>query len=61
MLADATKANYLITAAFPSPMGAFLSAFYEESSRKKVFDSVGGQMLQWDQLYEKLGNSHALH
>ncbi len=60
-LTDATKANYLVSEAIPSPMGAFLSAFSDEASRRKIFDSVGGQMLEWPQLHEKLGNNHTLH
>ncbi|XOV91258.1 MAG: nitrous oxide reductase accessory protein NosL [Bacteroidota bacterium] len=61
VLTDATNAKYLISEAIPSPMGASLSAFAEESSRKKTFDSVGGQMLQWTQLQLELGSGHTIH
>ncbi len=60
-LTDATRANYLISEAIPSPMGAFLSAFEEESNRQKAFDSVGGQMLHWSQLLKELGSGHKHH
>ena len=61
VLTNALEANYLISEAIPSPMGAFLSAFEEESTRQKAFDSVGGQMLQWSQLLTELGSSHQHH
>ena len=42
VLTNAVEANYLISEAIPSPMGAVLSAFAEESTRQKAFDSIGG-------------------
>ncbi len=61
VLTNALEANYLISEAIPSPMGAFLSAFAEESTRQKAFDSVGGQMFQWSQLLNELGSAHKHH
>ena len=61
VLTNALEANYLISEGIPSPMGAFLSAFEEESTRQKAFDTVGGQMLQWSQLLTELGSSHQPH
>ena len=52
-LTDAKEAKYLISKAIPSPMGAFLTAFAEEPSRQKAFDSVGGDLLYWDDLSNK--------
>jgi len=51
---DAQKANYLITESIPSPMGANLSAFSTKTSRDKIYDSLGGMELQWDQLQSAL-------
>lgn len=61
VLTDAKEASYLISEDIPSPMGANLSAFADEASLKKTFDSVGGQMLQWSQLLSELGKVHSHH
>lgn len=59
MLTDALSASYLISDEIPSPMGAFLSAFSNESKRDEVHQSSGGQRLDWDQLKITLGNHHS--
>ena len=57
-LTDAIKAQFLITEKIPSPMGANLTAFADEKSRSKMTDSVGGEVLYWEQLKEKFKNEN---
>lgn len=49
-LIDAQKAAYLISEEIPSPMGANLSAFTSPSSRDKLYQTMGGAQLEWNQL-----------
>ena len=49
-MTDARSASYLISEEIPSPMGAFLSAFSNESERNKTHQSAGGDTLNWEQL-----------
>ena len=52
-LTDARDAQYLISEAIPSPMGANLSAFNDRVSMEKLFDSVGGETLGWVELLKR--------
>ncbi|WP_228238304.1 nitrous oxide reductase accessory protein NosL [Allomuricauda sp. M10] len=52
VLVDAKRATYLISENIPSPMGAFLSAFSEEQTAKKIMDINGGELLSWTELKE---------
>lgn len=61
MLTDALTASYLITEKIPSPMGAFLSAFSEESKRDEVHNSSRGERLDWDQLLPALEKKSSHH
>lgn len=49
-LTEASTASYLISDEIPSPMGAFLSAFSEETARNNTHKSSGGEKLDWEQL-----------
>jgi copper chaperone NosL len=49
-MTDALTASYLISEEIPSPMGAYLSAFSNESERNKTHQSSGGDTLNWEQL-----------
>lgn len=53
-LIDATKATYLISENFPSPMGANLSAFANRSDAEQFQKNHGGNLLSWEQLKAKL-------
>ena len=46
-LIDATKAFYLHSQNFPSPMGAYLSAFETEEQLKKYQTQYGGEVWSW--------------
>jgi len=50
---DATKATYLISEAFPSPMGANLSGFSSLSTAKKIAAEHSAEFLTWEELQEK--------
>ena len=49
-LIDATKATFLISKNVPSPMGAFLSAFKEETKAKQVQTEKEGKLYTWQEL-----------
>ena len=49
-LIDATKATFLISKNVPSPMGAFLSAFKEETEAKQVQSEKDGTLYNWEEL-----------
>ena len=52
-LVDATKAQYLISQAIPSPMGAFLTAFRDEQNREDVRLKEGGEAHAWESILKK--------
>lgn len=60
-MTDALTASYLITEKIPSPMGAFLSAFSEESKRDEVHKSSRGEQLNWEQLSSNLEKKKSHH
>ncbi|MFY0643675.1 MAG: nitrous oxide reductase accessory protein NosL [Bacteroidia bacterium] len=47
-------AHFVITEAIKSPMGANLSAFSHADSAKKVIESHGGELYNWEQLFKIL-------
>jgi len=49
-LTDATKATYLISDKFPSPMGANLSAFANKTDAEKFQKDFGGELKTWNEL-----------
>jgi len=49
-LIDATKAAYMISDKFPSPMGANLSAFASKTDAEKFQKDFGGELKSWDEL-----------
>lgn len=52
-LTDATKASYLISDKFPSPMGADLSAFADKTKAEEYQKQFGGEIKTWDELLQK--------
>ena len=48
-LIDATRAYYLHSLNFPSPMGAFLSAFEKEDQLNQFRSQYGGEVWTWDE------------
>jgi len=52
-LIDATKAAYLISDKFPSPMGAGLSAFTNKTDAETFRKNYGGEIKTWDELKVK--------
>ncbi|WP_161808359.1 nitrous oxide reductase accessory protein NosL [Zhouia amylolytica] len=49
-LIDAKNANYVISPAISSPMGANLSAFSERTEMDKIIKDAGGTYYTWEQL-----------
>lgn len=49
-LIDARSATYLVCEEMPSPMGAYLSAFSESETAKKIQSSMGGYLFSWEEL-----------
>jgi len=49
-LIDATKATFLISENIPSPMGAFLTAFKNNTDAEKVQKEKGGELYSWNEL-----------
>ncbi len=47
------EAKFLISENFPSPMGAFLTAFKTEASAGKLLDEKGGKLYTWKELNEE--------
>ena len=56
VLTDATQATFLISENVPSPMGANLSAFSNQSDAEKVQSDKGGDLYKWNQLLAKFRN-----
>ena len=52
-LIDAEHAHFLISPAIPSPMGAFLSAFEDNSLARQTLEEKGGDLYSWASLKEK--------
>lgn len=52
-LIDATKAHYVISQAIPSPMGEFLTAFENPTSRDSILENNEGLGLTWEELKEE--------
>ena len=46
-LMDATTSYYLISKNLPSPMGAYLTAFREQSAAVEMQQAKGGQVFDW--------------
>jgi copper chaperone NosL len=53
---DATKAAYLISENFPSPMGANLSAYGSTGDAEKFQKNYSGEIKTWDGILIKLGS-----
>jgi copper chaperone NosL len=51
---DATKAAYLISENFPSPMGANLSAYGSTGDAEKFQKNYSGDVKTWDEVLMKL-------
>jgi copper chaperone NosL len=51
---DATQCRYLISQNIPSPMGAFLSAFRDDSAVDKMLSQKGGEKYDWPSLLQSL-------
>ncbi|MEO9853579.1 MAG: nitrous oxide reductase accessory protein NosL [Reichenbachiella sp.] len=51
---DATTAHYLIAEHMPSPMGAFLSGFENETIRNQYAKSEKDQTLNWSELQKAI-------
>lgn len=49
-LIDATKSTYLISKSMPSPMGAFLNGFNDDSTAEKFQIEKSGEILTWKAL-----------
>lgn len=54
---DATKATFLISKNIPSPMGAYLSAFKDESDAKKLQAKKGGVLYSWEAILKHFNNN----
>ena len=46
------EASFLISENLPSPMGAFLTAFENESAAVKAKKQYGGSIFDWNELVE---------
>lgn len=53
-LIDATQAFYLHSEKFPSPMGAFLSAFESEEQLKQFRDQYSGEVWTWEEAMKQV-------
>ncbi len=51
-LINAAECHFLISKAIPSPMGAFLTAFKNESASKEIQASKGGELFSWQALQQ---------
>ena len=49
---DATKATYLVSEAIPSPMGAYLSAFKEQSKAKDFVKTEDDKVYSWSEIQQ---------
>jgi len=52
-MVDARHASYLVSKSIPSPMGAFLSGFKNQSDRDLTMKEVTGESLTWEELKTK--------
>lgn len=55
-LMNAESSHYLISDNLPSPMGAFLSAYEDESTAKEYQSKYGGKVYSWDELVQEFKN-----
>lgn len=55
-LINAETSYYLISDNLPSPMGAFLSAYEDESTAKQYQGEYGGTVYSWDELVQEFNN-----
>ena len=53
-LIDATKASFLVSEKLQSPMGANLSAFFNEEAGKKAQEEFTGDTYSWKEIQEHL-------
>lgn len=53
-LMDARTATYLVSDEIPSPMGANLSAFKDESSAQTAKDKFTGKLFTWEEIQKHL-------
>ncbi len=51
---DATKATFLISKNLPSPMGAYLTAFGNQTSADKIKSKKEGELFTWEGLLNHL-------
>ena len=58
-LIDAHSSFYLITEAIPSPMGAYLSAFENESEVNEMLSEKGGTIYNWNDIKLKFGERYS--
>lgn len=52
---NALTANYLISPAIPSPMGAFLSGFSSESNRAVYVKTAEDKAMNWEEMKNIIG------
>ena len=50
-LADAKQAIFLVSREMPSPMGAYLTSFLNDSTAGKFQQEKGGTLYHWEELY----------
>jgi len=55
-LTDASKATFLVSRGMPSPMGAYLTAFANDSVAQEFQKVKGGTLYHWDELYNDFRN-----
>ncbi|MBL1281540.1 MAG: nitrous oxide reductase accessory protein NosL [Fluviicola sp.] len=53
-LIDAIKANFVVSEAIKSPMGANLSSFSSTEDAQKIIDDNDGEMFTWNEIKSKL-------
>ena len=53
-LKDATAANFLVSEALPSPMGANLTAFSTQEEANRALKAFGGRLYTWEPLLSYL-------
>jgi copper chaperone NosL len=60
-LVDAPTSTYLISPNIPSPMGAYLSAFADETAAQHVQRAKGGDLYDWEGVKERLRKREAMN
>lgn len=56
-LVDATISTFLISENISSPMGANLSAFYDESAAREIQSTHGGEIYDWHEIQPFIGKN----